>query len=316
MNESVEMPTQQRDRSPAFPVVSLETAFQRLVDFDAHFKRTAARPEKIGEAWGIKTKAYVDRITAALRYFGLLEYQGSGSDRGVVVSEDGRKFLRAQQEEIKREVIKTAALRPKQIAKFWQSWGFDRPADAACLDELAMKNGFSDAGARDFLKVYDATISYARLSNSDKAIVAGDDDNEDELPPPIINIGDLVQVEINGTHQLDNPRRVRAIKNHEGQDWVFIEGSDTGVPMEQISLQAKSTEQLKPIVQPPSFPEAKIDAIPLAKSEREWLRGPLSKETSYRLVVSGDLGPREIGKLIKLLEAQKAVLSDDDEVVN
>jgi hypothetical protein len=30
-------------------------------------------------------------------------------------------------------------------------------------------------------------------------------------------------------------------------------------------------------------------------------------------VVSGDLGPKEIGKLIKLLEAQKAVLSDDDE---
>ena len=223
MNESVEMPTQQRDRSPAFPVVSLETAFQRLVEFDAHFKRTAARPEKIGEAWGVKTKGYVDRITAALRYFGLLEYQGSGNDRGVVVSEDGRKFLRAQQEEIKREVIKTAALRPKQIAKFWQSWGFDRPADAACLDELAMKDGFSDAGARDFLKVYDATISYARLSNSDKVLDSLSDD-EDGTPPPVIEIGDLVQVEINGSHQLEKPQRVRAVQDHEGQKWVFIEG--------------------------------------------------------------------------------------------
>ncbi|WP_341207573.1 hypothetical protein [uncultured Sphingomonas sp.] len=47
--------------------------------------------------------------------------------------------------------------------------------------------------------------------------------------------------------------------------------------------------------------------------EREWLRGPLSRTASYRLIVSGDMGPREIGKLIKLLEAQKAVLDDEEE---
>ena len=47
-------------------------------------------------------------------------------------------------------------------------------------------------------------------------------------------------------------------------------------------------------------------------SEREWLRGSLSKEARYRLIVSGELGPKEIGKLIKLLQAQQAVLSDDD----
>jgi hypothetical protein len=48
-------------------------------------------------------------------------------------------------------------------------------------------------------------------------------------------------------------------------------------------------------------------------SEREWLRGPLSRESSYRLIVAGEMGPREIGKLIKLLEAQKNVLDDEDD---
>ena len=126
----------QRDRSPAFPVVSLEAAIGKLTEFEAHFKRTAARPEKIGDAWGIKTKAYVDRIAAAIRYFGLLEYQGSGTDRSIVLSEHGRKYLRAHQEESKHQIMKAAALRPKQIAKFWNEWGADRPADAACLDAL------------------------------------------------------------------------------------------------------------------------------------------------------------------------------------
>jgi len=31
------------------------------------------------------------------------------------------------------------------------------------------------------------------------------------------------------------------------------------------------------------------------------------------LIVSGDIGPKEIGKLIKLLDAQREVLSDDDD---
>jgi hypothetical protein len=169
----------QRDRSPAFPVMSLEAAIGKLTEFEAHFKRTAARPDKVGDAWGIKTKGYVDRIAAALRYFGLLEYQGSGKERGIVISEEGRKYLRAHQEETKQEIIKAAALRPKQIAKFWSEWGPDRPADAACMDLLIQKHSFSDSGARDFLKVYDATIAYAKLSYSDKTLLE-EDESEDE----------------------------------------------------------------------------------------------------------------------------------------
>lgn len=171
----------QRDRSPAFPVVALEAALGKLTEFEAHYKRTPARPEKIGEAWDIKTKAYADRIAAALRYFGLLEYQGSGKDRSIVISENGRKYLRAQQDELKHEIAKAAALRPKQIAKHWNDWGADRPADAACLDTL-MDEGFSEGGARDFLKVYDATITYAKLSENDKSPDVGDD-IEDESEP-------------------------------------------------------------------------------------------------------------------------------------
>jgi hypothetical protein len=167
-----------RDRSPAFPVIALEAALSRLADFEAYFKRSPARPEKVGEAWKITTKAYADRIAAAMRYFGLLEYQGSGKDRSIVVSETGRKYLRAQQDELKREIAKAAALRPKQIAKHWNDWGLDRPADAACLDAL-MEQGFSEGGARDFLRVYDATITYAMLTDSDK-ILLSEDDSEDE----------------------------------------------------------------------------------------------------------------------------------------
>jgi hypothetical protein len=72
-----------------------------------------------------------------------------------------------------------------------------------------------------------------------------------------------------------------------------------------------SMEQVHQHSQSPHQSTAAIVAI--AADEREWLRGPLSREASYRLVVSGEMGPRELGKLIKLLEAQRAVLQDDDE---
>lgn len=64
------------------------------------------------------------------------------------------------------------------------------------------------------------------------------------------------------------------------------------------------------------IPEAGIDGqrpviTPPFAGEREWIRGPLSRDVTYRIFVSGELGPKEVGKLIKVLEAQRAVLSDD-----
>lgn len=50
----------------------------------------------------------------------------------------------------------------------------------------------------------------------------------------------------------------------------------------------------------------------LEREEDIWLRGPLSSNTRYKIVVDGQMGPREIGKLIKILEAQKDVLEEDE----
>lgn len=312
---------QQRDRSPAFPVVPLKDALERLAAFQDHFKRTPARPEKVGEAWDIKTKSYADRIAAALRYFGLLDYQGQPGARLVAISDEGRKYLQAQQEDTKRNLIKAAALRPRQIQKFWELWGADRPKDAACLDDLTMHHGFGLAGARDFLKVYDATIGFAGLGKPDKLIdkpSTSDSSHEggSEREKPEIEVGDLIQAEIDGTFALEKPDRVRAIQEHEGRQWVFVETSEAGIPMEQAALIEKGAAEAKPHGVAPTLPlktPATAGREDIVQGEKEWLRGPLSREVSYRLIVSGDLGPKEIGKLIKVLKAQQSILSDDDE---
>jgi hypothetical protein len=107
-------------------------------------------------------------------------------------------------------------------------------------------------------------------------------------------------------------KRVRAVQDHLEQKWVFIDGSEAGIPMDQVRIQQKGTGLAdKPPLTPPTLAEVPVERMPTG--EREWLRGPLSRETSYRLIVTGDLGPKEIGKLIKLLKAQQAVLSDEDD---
>ena len=227
----------QRDRSPSYPLIPLEAALDRLADFEAHFKRSPARPDKVQGAWGIKAKARVDRIAAALRYFGLLDYQGAGKNRQIVISEEGRKYLRAQQDEIKREVVKAAALRPKEIARYWDEWGEDRPADAACLDDLVLERKFSERGARQFLKVYDATITFAGLSSSDKIHHTDDGDDSPDDDENKAAIGAYIQWESEGALQFPTPRRVTGVS--EDETFVFVEGSNTGIPMSEVQLAEK-----------------------------------------------------------------------------
>ncbi|MFT0876456.1 hypothetical protein VRZ08_07825 [Rhodopseudomonas sp. G2_2311] len=46
--------------------------------------------------------------------------------------------------------------------------------------------------------------------------------------------------------------------------------------------------------------------------ERELTTGLLAKDASFRLIVSGNIGVKEIERLIKKLELDKEILADDD----
>jgi hypothetical protein len=153
----------------------------------------------------------------------------------------GRAYLRSQQDAEKQRVPKKCALRPRLIRKFWALWGADRPPDGAALDALIKENSFSNAGAENFLKVYDETVAFAGLSKSDK--IGADSDNDDAPPPP--------------AH---------------------------------------------------------------TSKEREFTSGLLSKNTNFRLIVSGPVGAKELERLIKKLEFDMEILTlddaEDDEAAN
>jgi hypothetical protein len=196
-----------KDRSPSFPFIPLKTAIERLEAFDKKFGRHPAPASKVGLAWDMKEKSsQADQTLAALKSFGLIKYEGMGAARHASLTDEGRNYLRAQQDSVKKEILKVCALRPKIMRTFWAAWGADRPPDEVALDKLVLNGGFSEGGARNFLKVYDDTVSYAGLSNSDKVELeqegGADDDGDAEgttakpvyqkqpaNPPPAVHHG-------------------------------------------------------------------------------------------------------------------------------
>lgn len=265
----------QKDRSPSFPFIALGTAIERLQAFDATFGRHPTPANKAGMAWKLKEgSSQAFQTLAALKSFGLLDYNGSGPDRLAFITDDGRTYLRAQQDTVKHALLKGFALKPKAMQKFWGKWGADRPPNPICLDELVLKNGYTESAAETFLRVYDSTIQFAGLQNAD---ATDSDPSEIQDSYQAIEIGDLIQWESNGTLRLEAPSRVRAVQEHGDQTWLFIEGSETAIPASEAVLERKMDAGPTPVspMQQPLPPARSYDRTSPAGSRRPGMQADM-----------------------------------------
>jgi len=250
-----------RDRSPSFPFISLKTAIVRLSELEQKFGRHEPPADRIYLAWGMKgDTSQAQQTIAALKSFGIVEYKGTGIKRPVALTDEARIYLRAQQESVRKDVLKRFALKPRWIAYFWPLWGASRGPDEVCLDTLVLKHKFNENSAPKFLFVYDETITYAGLSDSDK------------VPPlPVDNGDELAEADASDLATHSKPK----------DDPLVGKLKPKGVIME---------------------------------GERELTTGLLSKGASFRLIVSGHIGEKEIERLIRKLELDKEILADHDEI--
>ncbi|MGE3301827.1 MAG: hypothetical protein AB7M12_01785 [Hyphomonadaceae bacterium] len=174
----------QRQRSPSFPFISLEAAIERLKEFDEKFPRQEVPADRAYLAWGMKgDTSQAQQTLAALKAFGLIEYRGIGPKRPTGVSADARTYLRAQQDSIKQDILKRVALHPKWVAFFWPKWGTNTIPDEIRLDQLVLDHKFNENTAPQFLRVYDDTIKFAGLTETDKTIAPDPESEEDDDGP-------------------------------------------------------------------------------------------------------------------------------------
>ena len=134
-----------------------------------------------------------------------------------------------------------AAMSPKLIADYFAHWGMERPADGICTSELRIEGGFTEDGAKAFLRVFDDAVGYTKVGGSDKKLDTNGETGGDGKPsnqPPAV--GDLVRVEAGG--EIIHERvMVRGLTERDGQIWVFLDGTETGQKMEEVTVIGKTT---------------------------------------------------------------------------
>lgn len=263
-----------QDRSPSFPYIGLTKAFERLEGLHAFAKRHEARiVDAAKPAWNLGAKSSGTLQTvAALLSFGLIKANGVGENRKVKLSELGYRAVADPRPGAKEQALAIAALKPKLISEFWETWGVERPADTIAVGELHIDRGFTPDGAKAFLRVYDDTIGYAKPVDSDKT--DDSDGSKIDVANPlgdVVTVGDLVRVEVGGQIVVEKAA-VRAVQEHDGRNWVFVEGTETGALMSDVTLLEKAPIGAAPPLTPPklALPPKPDDAIvPVAGEEMD-----------------------------------------------
>jgi hypothetical protein len=224
-----------RMRSPEHPFINLEAALKRAKQFYDVAIRNAISINSAIKSWGYAEGSSGGlQTTAALISFGLLKDEGSGEKRKLQLTPLALRILldvRPESPERTR-FIKQAALTPKIHKQLWEKWGAARPNNIEIRHVLTVdwEPPFNEKSVDGFISEYEETIRFAKLD--DEAPPTADTKQEENSGPYVPKVGDWVQWEVNGTLQLPEPVRLRAI-TPDGK-FAMLEGSNSGVPVNQL----------------------------------------------------------------------------------
>jgi hypothetical protein len=159
-----------KERSPSFPFIPLGKAIDRARAFEGNHGRRPVRMHVAANTWGYtpKSSGFLQTV-AALKAFGLLVDEGSGEERKVQLTDLAARILHDARPGAKEQAIREAALKPRLLSEWFGRWGSDSLSDDHRISDLRFEGSFTESAARTFLKVLDDTISFANLSQDDRA---------------------------------------------------------------------------------------------------------------------------------------------------
>ena len=301
-----------RLRSPKYPSYPLKAAIENVRKvYDAD--RTAALPrEVIAKHLGYSgLSGASDTSIATIVQYGLLERTGKGE---MKVSKLAVDILMPETPHQQQEAINRAALSPPLFSEIWNHFEKRQPSPEA-LRTYLYRREFQDRAIDPVLKSFAPTIDMMKQQNESESGGAGDDYDEEApvLPSQTdhsegarASIGDYIQWESQGVLQFKKPRRVRWVS--EDGDWLAIEGENTGIPMNEVTIENAAVKN------PPFIPpveDGKFSGT-LDVGFTEWFRAKVGSDKLVTINYKGadEIGPREIEKMIAILEAQKLALED------
>lgn len=300
-------------RSPSYPSMSLRDALHAVGKIESVYRSTPVDREAAAKLIGYSSlSGPAAKALAALAAYGLFDRAGKGEAR---VTPRAVTILHPENEEERRMHLLEAASSPPLFSELRDRFaGISVPPESGVVSYLN-RQGFNPNAVRPAANAFLETMRFVEeLKATESHSSRGPEDLESAASKIVSSetiyggatVGDLIQWESQGALQFPKPLRVRSVS--EDGEWVAVEGSQTGIPMEEVIVEAKASTQKIP----PTFHFFREEeTLNSAQGEVEWIRSRLGADTNVRLLVKGEMGPKEIGKLIRLLEAQKLVLEED-----
>jgi hypothetical protein len=172
----------QRARSPGYPGIDLKLSIEKARLLHKAEGRNATPysvalkdigySEKSGAGWA---------AMAALIKFGLVSEEGTGPGRKIRLSDAGfRIVIDAREDSSERDaLIREAAMLPSIHREIWSKYEGDLPANDANIEYyLKAERGFTETGAKDFIREFRATLAYANVSAGDGLTRDAEDSND------------------------------------------------------------------------------------------------------------------------------------------
>lgn len=306
-------------RSPSYPALSLREAVDAVGKIERVYRTSVVDRENAAKLMGYSSQSGpANKALAALASYGLLARAGKGDAR---VTDLATAILHANNDAERREKLLQAAFAPalfRDLKKHFHQ--VPVPPESGVITYLN-RMGFNQSAIKSAASAFLQTAQYAEELRASKSHGHPSPERPDSAmsngrSPSTFGgakLGDLVQWESQGVLRLATPLRVRAVS--EDGEWIFVDGSETGIPMDEVLVETPAQDphagtHRTPPVLPLDFGSVS-SANSTEKGEVEWMRNRVDLDTHVRILVKGDLGPKAIGKLIRLLEAQKLVLEED-----
>jgi hypothetical protein len=277
-----------RHRSPNYPSIGLRAAVGKI---ETLYKGTGLAP--VMKITALKQMGYEKaegdgaRLLSALRNFGLVEEVGE--DR-LKLTQRGIDIVARQPSDPQRiTALRESASGPNIYQELLTKYASGMPGDSALKSELIAAKKFNPNAVDGFIQDFKDTLEFAGIS--DVRVLESKHEEEVREPPPppaaTPGIGDRVQWESQGVLQFPEPRRIRAFSD-DGQ-WVFVEGSSTGVPLRELTI--VETPITDPKIQNPPQMQNPPQFDSLKPPPRQGAQ-PAPKMRSYSWALSGDFNAK------------------------
>ncbi|MDT8758195.1 hypothetical protein MZO42_05755 [Sphingomonas psychrotolerans] len=235
-------------RSPSYPNAPLGEAVAQVAKIEKLYRQGPVDREVAAKLIGYSgLSGPASKALAALASYGLVERAGKGEMR---VTSRARAILHPDNLEERRQGLVAAAFEPSLFQEIRGKWPDMIPPEEGITTYLH-RQGFNQSAIRPAMKAYRDTLLFLEQEGANDSHGTEQPDAPNQSGAEggktaalgKAQVGDLVEVEIGGTLITPRPVRVRAVMDDA---WVFVEGSETGIEMESVTVIERPTEGKSP----------------------------------------------------------------------